>query len=69
MRERSYGETSSGFIADLISLCKARAEHCQSPEEMAMLRVLSEHVRECFSVETMGSVHAKMIAASSGNEY
>lgn len=59
----------SGFIGDLITLCKTRAERCQSPEEMAMLRVLSEHVRVCFSAETMGAVHARMIAASCGAEY
>ena len=39
----------SSFLGDLINACKSRANECQNTEEMAMLKVLSEHVSSVFA--------------------
>jgi len=54
----------ASFLSDLVGVCRARAEHCQSAAEMAMLRVLSEQVKEVFAGEEMDTLHAKMISAA-----
>jgi len=54
----------ASFLSDLVGVCRARAEHCQSAAEMAMLRVLSEQVKEVFAGEEMDALHAKMISAA-----
>ena len=39
----------SSFLGDLINCCKGRANECRNTEEMAMLKVLSEHVSSAFA--------------------
>ena len=58
----------ASFLGDLLSSCRKRAEDCHSSEDMAMLRVLSEHVIKSFAAtSSLEDIQANMIVAAKTN--
>jgi hypothetical protein len=57
-------EIYSTFLSDMLNLCRQRARNASSIEEVAMHKVLTEHVAKCFAPKDLHKIRASLLSAA-----